>query len=153
MKKQLLLFLATTALLVSCKKEETTQPETITPTVEETAIEEPKSTCYEYKTKDNEIKLQLQLNGEKASGSLRYNFKEKDNNKGTFEGTFKNNILIANYTFQSEGVESVRQVAFQLKDGKLIEGFGEPTADGTKFKDVSKLTFNSTLPLSEINCN
>jgi hypothetical protein len=99
------------------------------------------------------IEIKLQLIKKKASGTIEYALAEKDKNTGTFEGTFENNILIADYTFQSEGKESVRQVAFQLQDDQLVEGYGEVTADGTKFLDVSKIKFNSTMPLTKTNCN
>ena len=62
-------------------------------------------------------------------------------------------MLLADYTFQSEGKESVRQVAFKIQDGKLLEGYGELNADGTKFKDTSKLTFNPSMPLTILSCD
>lgn len=136
-------------LLTACKKEET-KLETKNPTVEETTA---KSDCYLYDENNTRIELTLQLNEKKASGTIEYALAEKDKNTGTFEGIFENNILIADYTFQSEGKESVRQVAFQLQGEQLVEGYGELTADGTKFIDVSKISYNSTMPLTKTNCN
>lgn len=106
-----------------------------------------------YDQNNTRIELTLQLNEKKASGTIEYALAKKDKNTGTFKGTFENNILIADYTFQSEGKKSVRQVAFQLHGEKLVEGYGEVTADGTKFLDVSKIKFNSTMPLTKTNCN
>ena len=57
------------------------------------------------------------------------------------------------FPVQSEGKKSVRQVAFQLHGEKLVEGYGEVTADGTKFIDISKIRFNSIMPLTKTNCN
>jgi len=106
-----------------------------------------------YDQNNTRIEIKLQLIKKKASRTIEYALAKKDRNTGTFEGTFENNILIADYTFQSEGKESVRQVAFQLHGEKLVEGYGEVTADGTKFIDISKIRFNSIMPLTKTNCN
>lgn len=99
------------------------------------------------------IEIKLQLIKKKASRTIEYALAKKDRNTGTFEGTFENNILIADYTFQSEGKKSVRQIAFQLQDDQLVEGCGELTAEGTKFIDISKIRFNSIMPLTKTNSN
>jgi hypothetical protein len=106
-----------------------------------------------YDQNNTRIELTLQLIKKKASRTIEYALAKKDRNTGTFEGTFENNILIADYTFQSEGKKSVRQIAFQLQDDQLVEGYGEVTADGTKFIDISKIRFNSIMPLTKTNCN
>ena len=106
-----------------------------------------------YDQNNTRIEIKLQLIKKKASRTIEYALAKKDRNTGTFEGTFENNILIADYTFQSEGKKSVRQVAFQLHGEKLVEGYGEVTADGTKFIDISKIRFNSIMPLTKTNCN
>ena len=153
MKKQFLLFLALSFLVISCKKDATTQPKTTTQAAEERATTTIKNDCYRYVAKNDTIALTLQLNDKSASGTLVYVFYEKDKNTGTYQGTFENNMLLADYTFQSEGKESVRQVAFKIQDGKLLEGYGELNADGTKFKDTSKLTFNPNMPLTKLSCD
>lgn len=136
-------------LLVSCKKE-TTAPTTVIKELKPTA---PKTECYAYDANGSLVELQLRYTLEGVSGTLNYALAEKDSNMGTFKGKLENNILIADYTFQSEGTESVRQVAFELKDDKLIEGYGDMSEDGTHFKDVSQLKFTSTMPLSKVNCS
>ena len=106
-----------------------------------------------YDQNNTRIEIKLQLIKKKASRTIEYALVKKDKNTGTFKGTFENNILIADYTFQSEGKKSVRQVAFQLQDDQLVEGYVELTADGTKFIDISKIRFNSIMPLTKTNCN
>lgn len=106
-----------------------------------------------YDQNNTRIEIKLQLIKKKASRTIEYALAKKDRNTGTFEGTFENNILIADYTFQSEGKKSVRQIAFQLQDDQLVEGYGELTADGTNFIDISKIRFNSIMPLTKTNCN
>ncbi|MCZ8089868.1 hypothetical protein [Flavobacterium sp.] len=106
-----------------------------------------------YDQNNTRIEIKLQLIKKKASRTIEYALAKKDRNTGTFKGTFENNIFIADYTFQSEGKKSVRQIAFQLQDDQLVEGCGEVTADGTKLIDISKIKFNSTMPLTKTNCN
>jgi hypothetical protein len=56
---------------------------------------------------------------------MLYQLKERDRNNGTLQGTIKGDTLIADYTFSSEGMVSVRQVAFLKQQEGLREGFGE----------------------------
>ncbi len=84
--------------------------------------------------------------------NLTYAYAEKDKNTGTFTGEFNDGKLVGTYTFQSEGVESKRQVAFMLKDNQLVEGYGELNEDGTIFKDVNSVNYSSTMPLTKMDC-
>lgn len=138
-------------LLISCKKERVVQT---TPTVtEEKKSMQPKTECYTYDANGNLIELQLHYDTDSISGTLNYALADKDSNIGTFKGKLVNNVLIAEYTFQSEGMESVRQVAFQLIGDKLIEGYGDMIEEGTHFKDVTQLKFTSNMPLSKVICS
>lgn len=149
MKSQILFTIAFVSLFISCKKE--TQ-ETIAPVTETVKPEETKTTCYSYEENGDSVSLQMKTIGNEVTGSMVYSLAEKDKNTGTFKGTINNNILIADYTFQSEGVESTRQIAFEIKGDQLIEGYGDMTDDGIKFKDVAQLKFTSTMPLSKVDC-
>ena len=139
-------------LLISCKKETPVKP---IPTPTSTIFEQshkPKTECYFYNENGTLIDLRVNINGDVVIGSLRYILKEKDGNDGMFVGKLKDNIFIADYSYISEGTESVRQIAFQFKGDELVEGYGEMSEDGTRFKDVSKIKFTSTMPLSKGNC-
>ncbi len=135
--------------LASCKKETALEPVKQTPTVETVTAQKD---CYVFEKNGSKINLQLEQNGTEANGILTYSLAEKDSNKGTLKGKIENNILIANYTFQSEGTESTRQVAFQFKDNQWIEGYGDMNEEGTHFKDVSQIKFTSSMPLSKTDC-
>lgn len=154
MNKQLLFSIAFALMLIGCKKEIPKTPKPTVPIAEETVPEsdEPKTECYLYNEKGSVISLQLSYNENGISGIMTYALKEKDHNFGTIDGKIENGIYIGDYKFLSEGVESTRQVAFLLKDRKAIEGYGEMTADGTKFKNVAKLKFDSTMPLTKTEC-
>jgi len=150
MKKNIVLLLALSFLLISCKKNDVVvfgQPVTVEHNEAKT-----KSECYSYEKGGNLITLQLETSGEDVFGAMVYNLAEKDKSAGLLKGKWVNNMLQLDYTFQAEGVLSTRQLAFELKNGQLIEGYGEMNEDGTKFKDVSKLSFTSTMPLSKIDC-
>ena len=149
MSKQILFSFAFVFLLFGCKKE---VPATETSITNEKETAPPRMECFTYDANGSVVSIQLQFNGNDVTGTLNYSLAEKDSNKGTTKGKVENNILIADYTFYSEGTESVRQVAFQFVGNKLVEGYGEMTKEGTQFKDVTKLNFDSKIPLNKIDC-
>jgi len=79
---------------------------------------------------------------------------EKDSNKGKLEGKLYGDTLIADYKFISEGIESIRQVAFLIKDSMAIEGYADiEQKDGkTVFKNLKSLDFKHGLSLTKIDC-
>lgn len=84
------------------------------------------SNCYVYTKNRDTASLQLNIDGEELTGELNYKLFEKDNNKGKIAGELKGDTIIAEYTFDSEGMRSVREVVFvQKADGKIYEGTGE----------------------------
>ena len=110
--------------------------------------------CYRYATNSDTVNLKLIHVGKSITGTLVYNLKEKDKNIGTIQGSMRGNVLIADYTFMSEGVQSVRQVAFKLEGNSFVEGYGESYDSAGKmiFKNVDSLAFGSDLKLAEIDC-
>ena len=100
------------------------------------------------------ISANLIIDGQNVSGNLAYNFYEKDKNTGSILGTIKGDTLLADYTFQSEGQESIRQVTFLRKNKTLIEGYGESKQDGNKsvFSNAKAIAFNSSTLLKEVSC-
>jgi hypothetical protein len=111
-------------------------------------------TCYtSYKNRDT-VELSIVTAGNKVSGALRYQLYEKDRNKGTIVGEIKGDTLLANYTFNSEGMESQRQVAFLRKGDQLVEGYAEiEEKDGkVSFKDTKALKFSAGIELKKTDC-
>ena len=81
--------------------------------------------CYtNYSVKDT-VKLELERNENRINGSLRIKLLGKNENKGTFSGVLRGDTLVADYTFMSEGVTSVRQIAFLKRNNTLVEGYGD----------------------------
>lgn len=143
---------------IQCKKTETVE----TDKVETSAIETEKTPtsilnndCYIYDANGSKVELQITNSDNEISGNLNYQLKEKDSNKGTFKGVVQDSILIATYTFQSEGMESSREIVFKIQDNQLIEGYGEQVVEGSnaKFKDVKSIAFSSSMPLSKTDCS
>lgn len=85
------------------------------------------------------------------NGTLSFKNFEKDSSSGSYIGTYNDGILLGEYSFRSEGMDSVRQVIFKKSGNSFIEGFGEYDEAGDHFKDLDKISFdsNSTFVLSE----
>lgn len=110
--------------------------------------------CYSYIKDRDTAKITLMSSGPITTGELSYNLFEKDKNNGIFEGELHGDTLIAEYTFNSEGKESIRQVAFLKKGDQLLEGFGdvEEKNGKTMFKNTTNLKFGEALVFSKVDC-
>ncbi|WP_131535708.1 hypothetical protein [Pedobacter nototheniae] len=142
-----------TAFMASCQSNTKNNNQTDS-TVAKTDSIAPATECFLYAKNRDTASLKLNINGNVISGDLSYNLFEKDKNTGKIEGVVKGDTLIANYTFKSEGMESVREVVWLKQADKLIEGFGEvEEANGkVKFKNINKLKFGDAIQFSKTNC-
>ena len=157
MKKVLVITTLALTVLVSCKKTTETEPVQIAPSApKEAEVAEPAGDqCYAWRADGNVVEMSFNVNShQEVNGNLTYNLVGKDKNEGTLIGNMKGDTLIADYTFMSEGVSSVREVAFLQKDGTFIEGYGDVVAanDKVTFKDKSKLKFDQKNTLTKIDC-
>ncbi|MBC7914455.1 MAG: hypothetical protein H7Y07_10075 [Pyrinomonadaceae bacterium] len=111
------------------------------------------SDCYAYKNNKDSVYMHFKDSAGLISGNLNYNFYEKDSNKGTINGHMKGDTLVADYTFMSEGVESVRQVAFLKKGTDFVEGYADVEEKNGKmvFKSLDSLKFGN-MALSRAEC-
>lgn len=117
-------------------------------------IQIPGSKCYRSITGKDTFNLKVETFPNVVTGSLTYNFFEKDKSSGELEGYLLGDTLVANYSFMSEGQRSVRQVVFLIKDGEATEGYGdmEEKEGGVVFKDFRKVDFSKGLVLKEVSC-
>jgi hypothetical protein len=153
MKKFTVLFF-TALTMLNCKNKEEKTENTNT---QEVLTEEKKPAsidlgCYIFNDGKNDVIFEITENGSEIKGNLTFAFAEKDKNSGSFNGKLNDNILLGKYTFQSEGTESVREVAFKIDGDKLIEGYGDLNEEGTAFKDIANLNFTSKMPLTKTDC-
>lgn len=148
-------WLMAAVLMLSCKKEAKNTENLIGSRTDTTRIEASAmdSGKYLYQKEGDTISLQLQVKDSKVTGELVYKLKEKDANTGTIEGEIKDNIIIALYTFQSEGTTSVRQVAFKFTDKGVVEGYGavEEKEGKVLFKDINTLNYTDEMILLKQN--
>jgi len=155
MKKAIIVSLVLMGFFVSCKKEKTEEGAAVAPgklAIEKSVSEE----CFLLVLNKDTIAMTLNIKGNQVfSGKLSYKFSEKDSNEGTLIGEMKGDTLFADYTFMSEGVSSVRQVAFLKKNNTYVEGFGEVVDDNkgkVTFKDTKQLKFEGKTVLAKVDC-
>ena len=111
-------------------------------------------TCYQHTKDSSTIRLNVTINDNMITGNLTYDYYQKDKSKGTIKGQLKSDTLFADYTFMSEGVESVREVVFIKTANGWVEGYGEiDDKDGkVVFKNRNKITFDNNVVLKETAC-
>ena len=110
--------------------------------------------CYISTFNKDTAHLKLTINNNEVSGNLVYDRFEKDGNVGTIKGRVQDSLIVADYTFQSEGMTSVREVVFKIKDESLIEGFGDIVmkSDTAVFKNITQLKFQDEQPFVKEEC-
>ncbi|AHF16973.1 hypothetical protein NIASO_20875 [Niabella soli DSM 19437] len=87
------------------------------------------------------------------TGTMRFNHFEKDKSTGTIHGGFSADTLKLFYNFQSEGVNSVRQIYLKQVGDQLITGTGDEyiKADSALLKDPLKIQFNGMV-YTKVDC-
>ena len=153
MKSTLTFYLLLCLAGISCGENKTSSPEDSTAGNKKPPSKSPID-CYRFANEKDTIILKLIHVGEAITGTLVYKLFEKDKNMGTIQGGMRGDVLIADYTFFSEGVSSSRQIAFKKDQDYFIEGFGDVINNGDKtvFKDPGSLQFNDAVKLKEVDC-
>jgi len=149
--KKVIVALVFVSFFISCKKEKDASPVVVKEVVSEATSE-----CYSsIKSKDT-VSMDLKIDKDSTVvGNLCYRFFEKDKNDGTVIGKLQGDTLIADYTFMSEGVSSLRQVVFVKKGNTYVEGFGEIITDSNgkvTYKDLQTLKFGDGVVLAKVDC-
>ncbi len=90
------------------------------------------------------LNIQSENNGV-VSGMLAFNNYEKDSSSGAFTGVYKDGVLLGNYTFYSEGIDSEMQVVFKKVGNDFVRGYGEVLAQGNKvtFTSLEGITYDT----------
>ena len=146
-----LLFISIIFIVVSCNNrtadtdEEVSAADTVKPA---------QTDCYQYAHQHDTINLKMINDNGIVTGTLIYNLYEKDKNTGTVKGRMNDNVLIADYSFMSEGMVSTREVAFKKEGNFLVEGYGPVIEKDNKmlFKNKDSLIYNYSIKLTGINC-
>lgn len=142
-------------LLVSCKgpKEDSPIDVAFSPNAEH--LEEINTECFQYVGEKDTVRLMTLTVGTKVTGTLDYAIFEKDKNIGFIKGEIRDDMIIAEYTFMSEGDSSKRQVVFQKTDEGWKEGYGEmKSVDGIPVQvNIDSLDYSHQMTLSPIPCD
>jgi hypothetical protein len=160
MKKVILVSAIVLSVFISCKKTTTTSTgstEIAPSSPKEAEIVEPSGNqCFASTVNNSTVELSFNVNShQEVNGNLRYSLYGKDKNEGTINGNMVGDTLIADYTFNSEGTSSVRQVVFLQNEGTLIEGYGDVVEANGKvsFKDRKTLKFDPEHTLIKVDCD
>lgn len=142
---------ATSLLLVACREQATQTTEAPATSAASTPAG---PQCYAYRSAKDTVRLTLSTMQPTVTGQLSYRYFEKDRNEGTIRGAMHGDTLRAEYTFQSEGVASVREVAFLRRGAGFVEGYGDVIERGGAmvFKQPQTLKFDSTTTLAPVPC-
>ncbi|RZK48913.1 MAG: hypothetical protein EOO99_08395 [Pedobacter sp.] len=161
MKQTFLYFLFASALIsfASCAGESNKTSSTVPPDSlflqEDTALTNSSDITgvYYYQANGDSVRLHILQTSPQVSGDLIFALREKDRNTGTFTGQLENDILVADYTFQSEGMESVRQIAFKITATSAIPLYGDVEEKDGKifFKSLKTLHPDPNMILKKAN--
>ncbi len=111
--------------------------------------------CYQANLAQDVYSLDVKTQDDAAvSGTLVFDNFEKDSSHGPFTGTYQNGVLLGEYVFNSEGVQSTMQIAFKKTNKGFIRGFGPLTVADNRFADLNDITYDSSavFALSEQEC-
>ena len=110
--------------------------------------------CFAYTQNNDTVFLSLTITGKLATGKMMYNLYEKDKSIGAINGVFYGDTLLANYSFLSEGNQSVRQIIFLRKGNIFLEGTGSMREENGRlvFINTADIVFTGTHILSLVDC-
>lgn len=110
--------------------------------------------CYEMVIGEDTAGLNLVVRGDSVSGNLFYHWKMRDHNDGTFRGRIQDSVIYAMYTFQSEGIQSVREVAFKSRGDSILQAYGEIVSvrDTMQFRFRENLVYDTKHPFVKKAC-
>ena len=119
-----------------------------------TKLDSLSSGCYTQIVAKDSSFLQIENKGNNVTGALSFAIFEKDRNDGTLQADITGDILKGWYLFRSEGVMSVREVAWKIKGDQLWPATGEMTQqnDTMKFVNPATLDFDKDRPFVKVAC-
>lgn len=94
----------------------------------------------------------LSQNGESVKGHLSFKNFQKDSSSGPMEGTYRNDVLLGDYSFDSEGMHSVVQVIFKKTANGFVRGYGQMNSSGERFADLSDITYDTSAEFKTSPC-
>ena len=110
--------------------------------------------CYQMVFKKDTAWLNLHRTDSVVTGHLKYHWYMKDGNDGHIQGVIRDSLIIADYTFQSEGMTSVREVRFKIDNNALRQAVGEVAIVNNKvvYTHKDSLTYDAVSPFVKVPC-
>lgn len=155
--KKYLLSTAAFLVLFSCEKKTENKVQDVSKdsvTINESDIQVeaiPHSCWLEVKANDSVMAV-IDDNLGTVTGKLQFKNYQKDSSSGDIYGISVGDTIKVDYVFQSEGLESTREIWFLKKNGNLVEGIGEYDETGEKYKDPKAVKFEGGHSLSSADC-
>ncbi len=108
--------------------------------------------CYMYVVGKDSIRLQLNRQGNRVSGRITFDNFEKDSSKGSVSGQKVGDTLKLVYDFESEGMQSKREMYFLETGGELRMGLGQfEPRDGVDVH-LGPLDYRGPISLKPVDC-
>ena len=100
--------------------------------------------CYLFVAAKDTYALKLNIIDTAVKGTAVFKNFEKDSNQGTVEGKMNGDIIRLWYNFQSEGMNSVRELYFKKEGDKLVTGTSNEAtkADTAYVPDAKAVVYN-----------
>lgn len=100
--------------------------------------------CYLFVAAKDTYALKLNIIDTSIKGTAVFKNFEKDSNHGTVEGTVDGDIIRLWYNFQSEGMNSVRELYLKKEGDKLVSGTSSEAtrADTAYVPDAKTVVYN-----------
>lgn len=110
--------------------------------------------CYLFVAAKDTYALKLNIIDTSVKGTAVFKNFEKDSNHGTVEGTVDGDIIRLWYNFQSEGMNSVRELYFKKDGDKLVTGTSNEAtrADTAYVPDAKAVIYNGPVYMMS-NCS
>lgn len=112
------------------------------------------SGCYSQIINRDSSSMQIVQKANMVNGSVTYNLFQKDRNDGELQGEISGDIIRGWYLFKSEGILSVREVAWKVNGNDLWPASGEmiQNNDTMRFAKPRQLQFDNTRPFKKVPC-
>ncbi len=142
-------------ILSSCEGPKKDTPIEVAFSPDEEQLEAINTECFRYFGERDTVLMTTHVDGTNVSGTLSYSISEKDKNTGTIEGKIRDSLIIAEYTFMSEGITSKRQVVFKNTEEGWKEGYGDmKSVDGIPVQvNIDSLDFSHDMALAPVPCD
>ncbi|MGN7783580.1 hypothetical protein ACTJIJ_03605 [Niabella sp. 22666] len=100
--------------------------------------------CYLFVAAKDTYALKLNIIDTSVKGTAAFKNFEKDSNHGTVEGSVDGDIIRLWYNFQSEGMNSVRELYLKKEGDKLVSGTSNEAsrADTAYVPDAKAVVYN-----------